>query len=66
MPDALKNFSFTLQPVFPGYTSLPEDPDKKVDTNLWPVGVRDGEDKIPADHVRVSPPMKRAVKTKRF
>jgi len=30
----MKNFSFTLQPVFPGYTSLPEDPDKKIHTDL--------------------------------
>lgn len=56
--------SVTCQPVFPGDARLPENPDKEIHAYFGPVGIRDREDEVTTDHVRMSPAMKRAVKTK--
>jgi len=55
-----------MNPVFAGDAGLPENPYQKIHTDLGSVGIRDGQDEIATDHVRVFPAMERTVETKYF
>lgn len=58
--------SHVFKPFFPGYPGLAQDPHKKVRAYFSPVRVRDCEDKIAFDHIRMFPPLERAIKSKCF
>lgn len=54
------------KPFFPGDPGLAKDTDKKIRMYLSPVRIRDCQDQIAFDHVRMPAAPERAVKTKRF
>jgi hypothetical protein len=59
-----KKFLLVHQPVFPGNTCLPENPDNEIHADFCTMWIWEGENEIATDHVRVLPTMKRTIKTK--
>ena len=55
-----------FQPFFPGYPGLAQDTQKKVRAYFSPVRVRDCQDEIAFDPIRMFPTLERAIKAKCF